>query len=65
MREVVTTLELARLPQGSPTAVVSHTLKGNGVSFMAGDYRWHMGVPTDEEFAVAMAELGEPLEEGR
>jgi hypothetical protein len=26
---------------------------------MAGDYRWHMGVPTDEEFAIAMAELGE------
>jgi transketolase len=65
MREVVATLELARLPQGSPTAVVSHTLKGKGVSFMAGDYRWHMGVPTDEQFAVAMAELGEPPEDGR
>jgi hypothetical protein len=26
---------------------------------MAGNYKWHMGVPTDEEFAIAMAELGE------
>jgi transketolase len=63
MRDVVTTLELAREPQGLPTAVISHTLKGHGVSFMAGNYRWHMGVPTDEEFAIAMAELGETVEE--
>ena len=42
-----------------PTAVISNTLKGYGVSFMAGDFKWHMGVPTDEEFAIAMTELGE------
>ena len=60
MREVVSTLEMARAPQGLPTAIISHTLKGHGVSFMAGDYKWHMGVPSDEEFATAMAELGEP-----
>ena len=35
------------------------TLKGYGVSYMAGDYKWHMGVPTEEEFAIAMRELGE------
>ena len=38
---------------------VRNTLKGYGVSFMAGNYKWHMGVPTDEEFATAMRELGE------
>jgi transketolase len=59
MNEVVATLEEAKRPTGLPTAVISNTLKGFGVSFMAGQYQWHMGVPTDEEFAIAMRELGE------
>jgi transketolase len=61
MRQVVETLELARRREGRPVVVIAHTRKGQGVSFMAGDYRWHMGVPTDEQFAIAMAELGEPV----
>ena len=59
MNEVVATLEEAKRPTGLPTAVISNTLKGFGVSFMAGQYKWHMGVPTEEEFATAMRELGE------
>ena len=60
MVEVVRVLEAAAEPTGRPTAVIANTLKGYGVSYMAGNYQWHMGVPTDEEFAIAMAELGEP-----
>jgi transketolase len=63
MPDVVSTLETAREPQGLPTAVISHTRKGHGVSFMADNYKWHMGVPSDEEFAMAMAELGENAED--
>jgi transketolase len=59
MTNVVNVLEEAAQPTGLPTAVIANTLKGYGVSFMAGDYKWHMGVPTEEEFAIAMAELGE------
>jgi transketolase len=59
MAEVVRVLEEAREPGGRPTAVIANTLKGYGVSYMAGNYQWHMGVPTEEEFAIAMAELGE------
>jgi transketolase len=59
MADVVRVLEEAVQPTGLPTAVISNTLKGYGVSFMAGNYQWHMGVPTDEEFAIAMADLGE------
>mgnify|MGYP001818653758 CR=1 FL=1 len=59
MADVVRVLEEAVQPTGLPTAVISNTLKGYGVSFMAGNYQWHMGVPTDEEFATAMADLGE------
>jgi transketolase len=59
MPDVVRVLEEAAQPTGRPTAVIADTLKGYGVSYMAGDYKWHMGVPTEEEFAIAMAELGE------
>jgi transketolase len=59
MAAVVPALEEAAEPTGQPTVVIANTLKGYGVSFMAGNYKWHMGVPTDEEFATAMRELGE------
>jgi transketolase len=42
---------------GKPTAVIANTIKGKGVSFMEDVARWHHGVPTDEEYARAMAEL--------
>jgi transketolase len=59
MTEVVRVLGEARQPQGLPVAIIANTLKGYGVSYMADNYKWHMGVPTDEEFAIAMSELGE------
>ena len=62
MAEVVSTLELARRPDGRPVAIIAHTMKGHGVSFMEGDYAWHMGVPSPEQLATAMAELREPAE---
>ncbi|MFV2064972.1 MAG: transketolase, partial [Chloroflexota bacterium] len=60
MRAVVEALEAACRPEGKPVAIVANTTKGKGVSFMEGDYKWHIGVPTDEQLALAMAELGEP-----
>jgi transketolase len=60
MRALVEVLEQAAVPEGRPCVVVARTIKGKGVSFMEGDYRWHMGVPTEEQMATALAELGEP-----
>ncbi len=42
---------------GKPTCVIANTVKGRGVSFMEGVVKWHHGVPSADEFAVAMAEL--------
>lgn len=61
MAEFVGTLEAAAVGDGRPTAMIADTVKGKGVSFMEGSYRWHIGVPTDEQMAAAMAELGEPV----
>ena len=42
---------------GKPSLVLAKTRKGKGVSFMENVARWHHGVPNDEEFGRAMAEL--------
>ncbi len=47
----------ARDTKGMPTAIVAHSLKGKGVSFMEGQVSWHGTAPNDEQYAVAMADL--------
>ena len=49
--------QLAAHPQ-QPLAIVAHTVKGKGVSFMADDNNWHYRVPTANEVLLAAAELG-------
>ena len=40
-----------------PKCIIADTVKGRGVSFMEGVVRWHHGVPTHEEYQLALAEL--------
>lgn len=47
----------ARETKGMPTAIIAHSLKGKGVSFMEGSCEWHGKAPNDEEYAIAMADL--------
>lgn len=47
----------ARGTKGMPTAIIAHSLKGKGVSFMEGNCGWHGKAPNDEEYAIAMADL--------
>jgi transketolase len=42
---------------GKPNCVIAHTVKGNGVSFMAERPEWHHRVPTDAELERALQEL--------
>lgn len=42
---------------GKPNLLIARTTKGKGVSYMENNHAWHHRVPTDEEFATAMAEL--------
>jgi transketolase len=55
---VVATLEQARrLSAAGPVAIIAHTVKGKGVSFMEGKYQWHGRSPNDEERRLALAEI--------
>ena len=43
--------------KGRPTAIICHTTKGKGVSFMENKSEWHGTAPNKEQYAQAMAEL--------
>jgi transketolase len=45
-------------PEGKPTAVIAHTVKGRGISFMEDDNNWHYRIPTAAEVEAAGRELG-------
>lgn len=42
---------------GRPVAIIAHTIKGRGVSWMENTSHWHTNAPTLEECARAVAEL--------
>jgi transketolase len=41
-----------------PHAVIAHTVKGKGISFMEDDNNWHYRIPTAQEVLDAKLELG-------
>lgn len=60
MAAIVRELEDARdnPSPGRPTVVLARTRKGRGVSFMEDRFEWHARVPSADETAAALAELG-------
>lgn len=53
----------APLETGKPGVVIADTTKGRGVSFMEHVGKWHHGVPSDDEYATALAEIDAALAE--
>ena len=51
---------MQNVPNGSgkPVALIAHTVKGKGVSFMEDDNNWHYRAPTADEVVKAHQELG-------
>jgi transketolase len=62
--DILRVLALAADGDGRPVAIIAHTVKGKGVSFMEGHYYWHTRAIKPDEYAIAMADLGEPLPAG-
>lgn len=44
--------------KGKPTAIIAHTTKGRGVSFMEDRLEWHYKSPDSKQLAQALAEVG-------
>ena len=54
---------LAHAPAERPRAILMHTHKGRGVSFMEDQVGWHGKAPNEEQYKQAMAELEAKLDE--
>lgn len=48
----------AESTKGQPTVIIANTVKGKGVSYMENELLWHYRSPNDEQFNIAMEELG-------
>ena len=58
MPQIIKAFEEASSHKKGPTAVVAHTVKGKGVSFMENNNHWHGVAPNSEELKKALDELG-------
>lgn len=56
---ILKALDEARHQAGIPTVVISHTVKGKGVSFMEHNVAWHSRGLTPDELAQALRDLDE------
>ena len=54
--DVLSTAKATRA--GRPHAIIAHTVKGKGVSFMEDQAGWHGTAPNAEQLAVALEDLG-------
>lgn len=43
--------------EGKPLAIVAHTVKGKGISFMENNGKWHHGKLSEEEYQTAISDL--------
>ena len=61
--EILSSLEACTAVRGQPAAIIAHTLKGKGVSFMEDQDGWHgKPVPAGEQMEQALQEIGDSLE---
>ena len=58
MGQLIDVLTKEKNSEGKPIAVIAHTVKGKGVSFMEDDNNWHYRIPSKEELVSAHKELG-------
>lgn len=54
---IFSALDAARACKGRPTAIIAHTVKGKGVSFMENVVAFHGKTPTEDEYRDGMKEL--------
>ena len=62
-KEIEVALNKARQIKGMPTAIIAKTIKGKGVSFMEDNVGWHGKAPNEEEYKMALKELGGEADE--
>ncbi len=57
--EIIRAVNEAKKNEGRPSIIISHTIKGKGVSFMEGSLNFHGKAPNKEQYEIALRELRE------
>ena len=55
--ELADAIDFALENKGAPVMIIANTVKGAGVDYMEGDYKWHYGALNDEKYELAKASL--------
>lgn len=58
IQEIIDAFDVAKNVKGKPICIIAKTIKGKGVSFMENKVEWHGKAPNDEEYKIAIEELG-------
>ena len=58
MNDIVDGIKFLDTSNDAPSILIAHTIKGKGVSYMEDNPSFHGAAPNDEQFALAMQELG-------
>jgi transketolase len=59
---VLAALDQAKNTKGKPQAILARTIKGHGVSFLAGKEHWHGKPIPKDQLAAAIKEIGAPID---
>ena len=59
--DIVKGLDFLVNTNDNPAILIAHTIKGKGVSYMEDNPAFHGAAPNDEQFQIAMEELGEVM----
>ena len=62
MQEIRSTFKQFPATNNKPTAIIAHTVKGSGISFMEDNNNWHYRIPSADDLKKARAELNLELE---
>ena len=57
--QILYAFDQAKQTKGKPQAVIAHTVKGKGVSFMENNAEWHGKAPNQVETEKALLELAD------
>ena len=57
IEEVISACKMAKSITQRPTAIIAHTIPGEGIEFMENNYQWHGKVPSKKEAIAAKEEL--------
>lgn len=60
--DIVNTFNAIDYSNHKPHLLISHTIKGKGVSYMEGVAKWHHGVPSEEQYEKAIREISDRIE---